>query len=58
MEIAFTDIISFLLLPVIFADVNEKYGAYLVPSRRFYDAVHTQSLIDGMWRGLIRVDLK
>lgn len=40
------------------ADVNEKYGAYLVPSRRFYDAVHTQSLLDGMWRGLVRVDVK
>jgi len=39
-------------------DVNEKYGAYLVPSRRMYESVNTKDLMGGTWRGLVRLTVR
>jgi len=39
-------------------DVNESYGAYLVPVHRLYDAVNTHDLSNGKPRGLIRIELE
>lgn len=43
---------------VMVLDVNATYGAYLVPARRLYDAVNTRPLLDGSWRGLIKLELE
>ena len=40
---------------VMILDENPSYGPVLVPLLRLFDAVNTKSVLDGEWRGLVRV---